>query len=120
MVAAAAVFFRNQWRGLTILGMSDSSPVAPEVVRKVAALARLRVPEPDLPAWTRQLGRILSYIGQLEGHPERPERAEPPLTTTPFRADVAVPGGGKEALEENAPALVHGYGSVPRIVGSST
>ena len=27
------------------------------------------------------------------------------------------PGGGREALEANAPRLVHGYGVVPRVVG---
>jgi len=98
--------------------MSDSSPVAPEVVRKVAALARLRVPEEDLAVWTGQLGRILSYIGQLEQDAGRPDAAEPPLPSTPFRADIPADGGGRLALGENAPALSHGYGSVPRVVGS--
>lgn len=98
--------------------MSDSSPVAPEVVRKVAALARLRVPEEDLAVWTGQLGRILSYISQLEQDAGRPAAAEPPLSSTPFRPDTTADGGGRLALAENAPALAHGYGSVPRVVGS--
>lgn len=99
---------------------SESSPVVPEMVRKVAALARLRVPEADLPAWTGQLSRILSYIGQLEGIPDRPALSESVLASTPVRADVPCPGGGAEALAANAPAMVHGYGSVPRIVAGST
>jgi aspartyl-tRNA(Asn)/glutamyl-tRNA(Gln) amidotransferase subunit C len=108
--------------------MSDSSPVAPEVVRKVAALARLRLPEAELPAWTEQLGRILSYISQLEravesgGGAERSagsDGSEPVLAPTPLRPDSPVAGGGAEALAVNAPDLVHGYGSVPRVVGSS-
>jgi aspartyl-tRNA(Asn)/glutamyl-tRNA(Gln) amidotransferase subunit C len=98
---------------------SDPSPVGPDVVEKVAALARLRVPREDLPAWTGQLGRILSYIGQLEavagaGPVARPE--EPP---TPLREDRAEPCEGAAALAENAPALAHGYGAVPRVVGSA-
>ena len=96
---------------------SEAPPVGPEVVRKVAALARLRVPEEDLPAWTGQLGRILSYIGQLAGVDDRPSSPEPPRAATPARPDAPVPGGGREALEADAPALVHGYGSVPRVVG---
>ena len=99
---------------------SESSPVGPDVVRKVAALARLRLPETDLPAWTDQLGRILSYIGQLADVPVRESGAEVPLPPTPGRADEPVPGGGKQALETNAPELVHDYGSVPRVVGGST
>ncbi len=84
----------------------------------MAALARLRLPEEDLAVWTGQLGRILSYIGQLERDPGRPEVPEPALLSTPFRADSPVEGGGRPALETNAPALAHGYGSVPRVVGS--
>jgi len=98
---------------------AESSPVGPEVVRKVAALARLRVPEEDLPAWTGQLGRILSYIGQLESTAERPSASEPPLASTPFRADLVRECDGAKALAANAPALSHGYGVVPRVVGGS-
>ena len=99
---------------------SETSPVAPEMVRKVAALARIRVPDADLPAWTDQLGRILSYVGQLERIPERPVSAEAPLPATPVRSDVPRTGFGAEALHANCPATIHGYGSVPRIVGSLT
>lgn len=88
------------------------------MVRKVAALARLRVPDADLPAWTGQVGRILSYIGQLESIPDRPLAVEAPLAATPVRSDASRPGHGAQALEANCPSTVHGYGSVPRIVGS--
>ena len=111
-------FFGIRPTGLTILWMSsEAPPVGSEVVRKVAALARLRVPEEDLPAWTGQLGRILSYIGQLAAVEDRPASPEPALESTPARPDVPDPGGGLAALETTAPAHVHGYGSVPRVVG---
>lgn len=113
--------------GLTILRMSSdspaapaSSPVGPDAVRKVAELARLRLPEEDLPAWTEQLGRILSYIGQLEQVAGASTAGSDSLPATPLREDRDEPGGGAEALARNAPSLVHGYGSVPRVVGSSS
>jgi aspartyl-tRNA(Asn)/glutamyl-tRNA(Gln) amidotransferase subunit C len=94
----------------------DSSPVDPEVVRHVAALARLRVADSELPGLTQQLARILSYIDQLKEIREEPRRP-PELTATPLREDSPVPGGGLKALEENAPRVAHGYGVVPRVVG---
>jgi len=82
----------------------------------VAALARLRVAESELPGLTQQLARILSYIDQLKEIREEPGRP-PEVGATPLREDFPVPGGGKIALEENAPRVMHGYGAVPRVVG---
>ena len=99
-----------------------SSPgvVTPEVVRKVAELARLRLPEEELPLWTEQLSRIVGYIDQLEKIPEAAFQAGPSAAAipTPLRSDEPRPGGGAETLEVNAPRLSHGYGVVPRVVGS--
>ena len=95
---------------------SESSPVRPEIVRQVAALARLRVPESDLDAWTRQLARIVAYIDQLKQIPEEAEAA-PDGLATPLRADEPAAGPGLEALQANAPRLPHGLGAVPRVVG---
>jgi aspartyl-tRNA(Asn)/glutamyl-tRNA(Gln) amidotransferase subunit C len=95
---------------------SESSPVSPEVVRHVAALARLRVSDEELPALTHQLARILSYIDQLKEIREEPRRP-PELLATPLREDAPAPGRGREALEQNSPRLPHGYGGVPRVVG---
>ncbi len=97
---------------------SSSGVVTPEVVRRVAELARLRLPETELPLWTEQLSRIVGYIDQLEQIPEGAFGAGPAGAPTPLRADEPRPGGGEKALEENAPRLSHGYGVVPRVVGS--
>jgi len=97
---------------------SRSSPVTPDVVRQIAALARLRVPEEELPLWSEQLGRIVSYIDQLKELPEGAFPAAEGASPTPLRADDPRPGGGEKALQENAPASAHGYGVVPRVVGS--
>ncbi|HEV2065175.1 MAG TPA: Asp-tRNA(Asn)/Glu-tRNA(Gln) amidotransferase subunit GatC [Thermoanaerobaculia bacterium] len=97
--------------------MADrSSPVDVAVVRRVAALARLDVPEKDLSRLTGQLARIVSYIDQLKEIPEEAHGAAA-ADPTPLRADLPVPGDGQRALETNAPRSLHGYGVVPRIVG---
>lgn len=93
------------------------SPVSPDVVRKVAALARLAVPDPELPLWTEQLGRIVSYIDQLKELPEAGLDGSVQVATTPLREDEPVAGGGLRALQENA-QLLHNHGSVPRVVGA--
>ena len=101
--------------------MTSARPVVTvEVVRKVADLARLRLPEQDLPRWTEQLSRILAYIDQLAGIPEAAFRPARPGPATPTRKDDPVAGAGLEALEANAPRQVHGYGVVPRVVGSGS
>jgi aspartyl-tRNA(Asn)/glutamyl-tRNA(Gln) amidotransferase subunit C len=97
---------------------SRPSTVTPDVVRRIAALARLRLPEGDLPLWSRQLDRIVSYIDQLKELPEDALPAGQPLPETHLRSDRPRPGLGDRALAENAPALAHGFGVVPRVVGS--
>ena len=97
--------------------MSDrSSPVDVAVVRHVASLARLEVPEAELPRLTQQLARIVSYIDQLKEIPEEALGAAAP-EATPLRADAPAPGDGPKALKENLPRELHGYGVVPRVVG---
>ncbi len=97
--------------------MASDRTVTREVVRKVAALSRLRVPDEELPLWTEQLSRIVSYIDQIEQIPEEafPPEAEAPAT--PLRPDEPVPGAGPAALEANAPKRFEGFGVVPRVVG---
>jgi aspartyl-tRNA(Asn)/glutamyl-tRNA(Gln) amidotransferase subunit C len=97
--------------------MSDrGSPVDVAVVRHVASLARLELPESELTRLTEQLSRIVSYIDQLKEMPGEGLGGEAP-EATPLRADEPVPGDGQKALETNAPKFLHGYGVVPRVVG---
>ena len=97
---------------------SDAHVVTPESVRQIAALARLRLPEAELPQWSEQLSRIVGYIDQLKEIPEEAFGAAPAGPPTPLRDDTPRPGFGEEALEANAPRRMHGYGVVPRVVGS--
>jgi aspartyl-tRNA(Asn)/glutamyl-tRNA(Gln) amidotransferase subunit C len=96
---------------------SDRSVVTPDVVRKVADLARLRVAENEIGRWTGQLSRIVSYIDQLSAIPEEAFAQPAEAGATPLRADEPRPGRGDETLAENAPRRLHGYGVVPRVVG---
>ncbi len=97
---------------------SPSSSVTPEIVRKVAALARLRLAEEELPVLTAQLARIVSYIDQIREIPPEAFSEPPGASPTPVRADVPAPGKGREALEANSRTLLHEHGAVPRVVGS--
>lgn len=99
---------------------SSSSVVTPEVVREVAGLARLRLPESELPRWTEQLSRIVGYIEQLRQIPEEAFAVPRGAPATPARDDVPRDGRGKKALETNSPRLMHDYGVVPRVVGSGS
>jgi aspartyl-tRNA(Asn)/glutamyl-tRNA(Gln) amidotransferase subunit C len=97
---------------------SSSSIVTPEVVREVAALARLRLPEAELSRWTEQLSRIVGYIEQLKQIPEEAFATPRGAPATPGRDDTPRDGRGREALAANSPKLLHDYGAVPRVVGS--
>ena len=94
--------------------------VTPEVVRQIAALARLRLPEGELPLWSGQLSRIVDYIDQLKQIPEDAFGKTASDPATPLREDLPRPGHGEEALEANAPRRIHGYGVVPRVVGQGS
>jgi len=98
---------------------SDRRAVTLEVVRNVAQLSRLSLPEEELSRWTDQLGRIVSYIDQIEAIPEAAGGEAPDsLPPTPVRRDDPRPGHGREALRRNAPRQFQGFGVVPRVVGS--
>lgn len=96
---------------------TEHRSVTPEVVRRVAELARLRVPTEDLTLWTEQLARIVSYIDQIARIPEVAFGKPPAVPPTPVRPDEPRPGFGLEALAGNAPRRFQDYGVVPRVIG---
>ncbi|MEB3265771.1 MAG: Asp-tRNA(Asn)/Glu-tRNA(Gln) amidotransferase subunit GatC [Cyanobacteriota bacterium] len=88
-------------------------------VRKVAALARLDLPEARLATTTSQLERILDYVGQLEqvdttGVPPTTRAVEVVNVTRDDRVE-ATPV--REALLELAPQREGDYFRVPKILG---
>lgn len=87
-------------------------------VRKVAKLARIRVPEERLEPLSRELSGILDWIEQLN---EVDVEGVEPLTsvvaaTLPMREDVVTDGGDPAKVLANAPKTADGFFIVPKVV----
>jgi aspartyl-tRNA(Asn)/glutamyl-tRNA(Gln) amidotransferase subunit C len=85
---------------------------------KVAKLARIAVPEGDLPALARELNGIIGFMEQL--NEVDVTGVEPMVSVTPMRlkrrADVVTDGGMQEAILKNAPDAREGFFAVPKVV----
>lgn len=87
-------------------------------VRKVAALARIRVREAQLEPLAEDLSAILKWIEQLS---EVDTKGVEPMTSAveralPMRDDVVTEGGDRDAILANAPAAKDGYFVVPKVI----
>jgi aspartyl-tRNA(Asn)/glutamyl-tRNA(Gln) amidotransferase subunit C len=87
-------------------------------VRRVAKLARIRVPEERLPSLAGELNGILNWIEQLN---EVDVEGVEPLTsvveaTLPMRDDVVTDGGDPARVLANAPRTADGFFIVPKVV----
>ena len=87
-------------------------------VRRVARLARIRVPEERLPSLAGELNGILDWIEQLN---EVDVEGVEPLTsvvaaTLPLREDVVTEGGDPARVLANAPRTADGFFIVPKVV----
>lgn len=90
-------------------------------VRRVAALARLRLEEQDTARVQGELNGILGWIEQLQA--VNTEGVEPMAGGTPggaaampMRDDVVTDGGKAEAVLANAPDREGEYFGVPKVV----
>ncbi len=94
-------------------------PLSVDEVRRIAALARLRLAPEEEVRLAGELSAILDYVRQLE---ELDVEGVPPMThalageETPLREDRAVPGLGVERALANAPARAGTCFEVPRII----
>ena len=89
----------------------------PEDVRKLAALARIEVPEGDLEKFAKEFDAILSYVSQLEQLDAK--KAAPLLPyTNVMRADGEPHEKGiyTEKIVEQFPAREGDYLSVKQII----
>jgi aspartyl-tRNA(Asn)/glutamyl-tRNA(Gln) amidotransferase subunit C len=95
------------------------SPITPEQVRHVAKLARLAIPESDIPRLSQQLAGILDYvahIGEVNVDGVEPMAHALPLTNV-LRADEPTPGLPIEDVLRNAPDIDERFFKVPKVLG---
>lgn len=95
-----------------------------ETVKKIAYLARIRVPEDALDGLAAELNRIIGWVEQL--NEVDTEGVQPMASvvdiTLPERADTVDDGGIAEALLSNAPEPASarddagGFFTVPKVV----
>jgi aspartyl-tRNA(Asn)/glutamyl-tRNA(Gln) amidotransferase subunit C len=90
----------------------------PATVRRIAALARIRLDDEQVPQLQGELNGILGWIEQLN---EIGVTGVEPLTgaaemALKMREDVVTDGGIREALLANAPERAGDYFAVPKVV----
>jgi aspartyl-tRNA(Asn)/glutamyl-tRNA(Gln) amidotransferase subunit C len=87
-------------------------------VRRIARLARLALPEADVPAMQGEINAILGFVEQL-GEVDV-EGVEPMTSVTPMalkmRDDVVSAGGEADHVTRNAPQSEDHYFLVPKVV----
>ncbi|WP_281983888.1 Asp-tRNA(Asn)/Glu-tRNA(Gln) amidotransferase subunit GatC [Thalassorhabdomicrobium marinisediminis] len=89
-----------------------------ETARRVAKLARIQVPEDDLPELAQEFGAILDFVEQLTEVDV--DGVEPMTSVTPQRLkrrdDVVTDGNQQKAVLANAPDAREGFFAVPKVV----
>jgi aspartyl-tRNA(Asn)/glutamyl-tRNA(Gln) amidotransferase subunit C len=89
-----------------------------DTVRKIATLARVKVPEDELDSLAAELDNILGWVEQLA---EVDTEGVPPMTSVvetvlPLRPDVVTDGGYPEKVLANAADAAKGFFTVPKVV----
>ena len=89
-----------------------------DTVRRVAHLARIKVPDEEIEHLKGELNAILSFVEQLTEVDVA--GVEPMTSVTPMqmkkRPDVVTDGGDPEAILANAPARADDFFLVPKVV----
>ncbi|MSO92686.1 MAG: Asp-tRNA(Asn)/Glu-tRNA(Gln) amidotransferase subunit GatC [Rhodospirillales bacterium] len=87
-------------------------------VKKIALLARIKVPESELDSLAGELSSILTWVEQLNkidtGNVQ--PMAGGGHLALPKRADAVTDGGAPEKVLANAPERVETYYAVPKVV----
>jgi aspartyl-tRNA(Asn)/glutamyl-tRNA(Gln) amidotransferase subunit C len=89
-----------------------------DTARRVAKLARIAVPETELPTLAAKLSGILGFMEQL--NEVDVEGIEPMTSVTPMRLkrrlDVVTDGNIQAQILKNAPDAREGFFAVPKVV----
>ncbi|MGH6969923.1 MAG: Asp-tRNA(Asn)/Glu-tRNA(Gln) amidotransferase subunit GatC [Stellaceae bacterium] len=87
-------------------------------VARIAALARIKVPDAELDALAGELSKILTWIEQLDA--VAVAGVEPMTAMTharpPLREDKVDDGGIRDNILANAPETTNGFFVVPKVV----
>lgn len=94
------------------------SAIDTETARRVAKLARIAVPDQNLPALANELSAIVTFMEQL--NEVDVDGIDPMTSVTPMRlkrrADGVTDGGMPEKILANAPDAREGFFAVPKVV----
>ncbi len=89
-----------------------------QTARRVAKLARIAVPDENLPALADGLNGIVAFMEQLNEVDVK--GVEPMTSVTPMalkqREDTVADGGQQPAVLANAPDAREGFFAVPKVV----
>ena len=89
-----------------------------DTVRRIAHLARIKVPEEEIAHLQGELNAILSFVEQLSE--VNVEGVEPMTSVTPMvmkkREDRVTDGGYPDKIVANAPATEDNFFLVPKVV----
>ena len=92
--------------------------IQPDDIARIAELARVRIPDADIPEVTRRLGGILDLLDQLQA--AKTDGVEPmanPLDATQtLREDIVTEVNRREAFQAVAPTTEDGLYLVPRVI----
>lgn len=89
-----------------------------DTVRRIAHLARVRVPEEDLDGLAGELSKILDWVEHLNevDTTDVEPMASVSSLTLPWRADEVTDGHYPERVLANAPDRVGDFYAVPKVV----
>ncbi|ONF44978.1 asparaginyl/glutamyl-tRNA amidotransferase subunit C [Marinobacter lutaoensis] len=92
--------------------------ISREDIEKVALLARIRVDDAQIPALEKDLGNILTLVGQLAAaDTDNVEPMAHPLDAVQrLRPDEVTESNQREAFQAIAPATENGLYLVPKVI----
>jgi aspartyl-tRNA(Asn)/glutamyl-tRNA(Gln) amidotransferase subunit C len=100
------------------MGARAVAEIDTDTARRVARLARIAVPEAELPALAAELSGILAFMAQLSEVDVA--GVEPMVSVSPMRLrrrlDAVTDGGVADQILANAPDAREGFFAVPKVV----